>query len=225
MMVMPSNNAKMVVGYLAGRYPGRIGWLIGADGWKQPHDWLPYAIDNGAYPAFCKGEPWNEHAFYDLLKRTKGQSQKPLWVAVPDVVANRDATLRSWEIHSPRVAVFKTHLAFVVQDGMTPEDVPAEADLVFVGGTTKWKWQTLPLWTASFPRVHVGRVNTERMLWMAHECGAESCDGTGWFRGCKRQLQGLINYLDHSTNGRPQMEFSLSEPQPPGAAAEPQKRP
>lgn len=53
----------------------------------------------------------------------------------------------------------------------------------------------------AFPRIHVGRVNTERMLWMAHEAGAESCDGTGWFRGDKAQLAGLMRYLDDSTNG------------------------
>jgi len=41
MIVMPSNNAKMVVGYLAGRYPGRLGWLMSPDGWQEPYEWLP----------------------------------------------------------------------------------------------------------------------------------------------------------------------------------------
>jgi hypothetical protein len=44
---------------------------------------------------------------------------------------------------------------------------------------------------------------------MAHECGAESCDGTGWFRGDKRQLDGLIQYLEESTNGKSQTELVL----------------
>jgi len=58
---------------------------------------------------------------------------------------------------------------------------------------------TLRQWTAAFPRVHVGRVNTERLLWIAHYAGAESCDGTGWFRGDQQQLAGLLRYLEKSS--------------------------
>lgn len=209
MMVMPSSNSKMQLGYLAGKYPGRIGWLISPNSWKEPHDWLPYAFDNGAFPIWEKGEPWHEGPFYAHCERIRGRTHKPLWIAVPDVVADREGTLQSWFRHFPRVAAFGTPLAFVVQDGMTPEDVPSNAAVVFVGGTTDWKWRNLRIWTDSFERVHVGRVNTERMLWMAHEVGAESCDGTGWFRGDKAQLAGLLRYLDESTNGRKQLNFEL----------------
>jgi hypothetical protein len=206
MMVMPANNAKMFVGYLAGRYPGRLGWIIGPDGWKEPHDWLPYAFDNGAFPVWAKGGDWHEGPFYSLCERALGRKHKPLWIAVPDVVADREATLRSWFLHSSRVAAYGSPLAFVVQDGMTPDDIPPNAKVVFVGGTTDWKWKNLRTWTGNFPRVHVGRVNTYRMLWMAHEAGAESCDGTGWFRGDRKQLEGLISYLEQSTNGRVETE-------------------
>lgn len=208
-MVMPANNAKMIVGYLAGKYPGRIGWLLSPDGWKEPHDWLPFAFDNGAYPVWEKGHTWDEESFYEHCNRSMGRHHKPRWIAVPDVVADRDGTLRSWFAHSPRVATYGCPLAFVVQDGMTPDDIPPNASVVFVGGTTEWKWRNLNSWTSSFPRVHVGRVNTERMLWMAHESGAESCDGTGWFRGDKKQLNGLLNYLEESTNGKSQMDLNL----------------
>lgn len=208
MMVMPANNAKMLVGYLAGKFPGRIGWLISPDGFKEPHDWLPYAFDNGAFPIWEKGIEWQEGPFYALCERAYGRKHRPLWIAVPDVVANREATLRSWFLHSTRVAAYGSPLAFVVQDGMTPDDIPPSASVVFVGGTTDWKWKNLRTWTANFPRVHVGRVNTYRMLWMAHEAGAESCDGTGWFRGDKQQLAGLLAYLEQSTFGKPQVELA-----------------
>lgn len=207
MMVMPANNAKMLVGYLAGKYQGRMGWLLSPGAWREPHDWLPYAFDNGAYPAWEKKLEWNERDFYAHCDRIKGRTHKPLWIAVPDVVADREGTLRSWFAHSPRVAKYKCPLAFVVQDGMTPDDIPPNASVVFVGGTTDWKWRNLRDWTSNFPRVHVGRVNTERMLWMAHEAGAESCDGTGWFRGDKKQLNGLLKYMDESTNGVPQLNL------------------
>jgi len=201
MMIMPSNNSGVIVGYLAGKYPGRLGWLLSADGWRTPHSFLPYALDNGAFPAWRNKQPWNEAAFYRLLQLARMSAIKPMWVAVPDVVADRDATLASWAKHAPLIGMFGFPLAFVVQDGMTPGDVPEGAQIVFVGGSTEWKWRTLPIWTAHFPRVHVGRVNSQRMLWAAHEVGAESCDGTGWFRDPERPL-GLIRYLDESTNGR-----------------------
>lgn len=201
MIVMPANNSGMLVGYLAGTYPGKIGWLLSADGWREPHDWLPYALDNGAFPAYAKGIEWKEGPFYSLLERTIGRTHKPRWVAVPDVVTNREATLLSWFAHCARVAAYRIPLAFVVQDGMTPDDVPANADVVFVGGSTDWKWRTLRTWTDNFQRVHVGRVNGERGLWLCHDAGVESCDGTGWMRGDKKQLAGLLSYLAHSTNG------------------------
>lgn len=210
MMIMPANNAKMLVGYLAGKYPNRIGWIMSPASWREPHDWLPYVFDNGAFPAWEKREAWNEAAFWKHCEKIKGRTHRPKWIAVPDVVADRSATLQSLFRHSPRVATYKCPLAFVVQDGMTPDDIPPNADVVFVGGTTKWKWSTLTTWTAAFPRVHVGRVNTERMLWMAHESGAESCDGTGWFRGDKKQLEGLRRYLEDSTHGKPQSELNLA---------------
>lgn len=204
MMVMPSSNAGLVVGYLAGKYPGRIGWLLSPDTWKEPHDFLSYAFDNGAFAAWTEKREWDEKAFFSQCDKIRGRTHKPMWIAVPDVVADREATLRNWFLHSPRIAAYGRPLAFVVQDGMTPDDIPPNASVVFVGGTTEWKWKSLPMWTAAFPRVHVGRVNGERALWMAHECGAESCDGTGWFRGDKQQLAGLLRYLHESTHGREQ---------------------
>jgi hypothetical protein len=207
MMVMPANNAKMLVGYLAGKYQGRLGWLMSPGGWREPHDWLPYAFDNGAFTVFSNGLQWSDETFYAHLQRAVGQTHKPMWVAVPDVVGDREATLQSWLDHHERVSKYGVPKAFVVQDGMTPDDVPGDADVIFVGGSTEWKWRSLKTWTANHPRVHVGRVNTERLLWMAHEAGAESCDGTGWFRGDKAQLAGLLRYLEDSTTGRPQLEL------------------
>jgi hypothetical protein len=86
-----------------------------------------------------------------------------------------------------------------VQDGMTPADVPKECAVVFVGGTTSWKWRSLPMWASSFSRVHVGRVNSIRLLLMAENAGAESCDGTGWFRDPRRTKE-LESYLSHDHN-------------------------
>ena len=134
-----------------------------------------------------------------------------MWVVVPDVVADRSGTLREWEIHAPKLLNMGHTLAMAVQNGMTQADVPESASVVFVGGTTEWKWRNLKMWTDNFSRVHVGRVGSERLLWMAHDAGAESCDSTGWGRegyGSGR-IQGLMNYLEESTTGRKQQIMSL----------------
>lgn len=198
MIVMPTNNSGIELGRLCGMYPDRIGWLISPNSWKVPPEWMPYALDNGAFGAWSQKTEWDKDAFVELLYRVVPH-RRPLWVAVPDVVADREATIAKWPRWSQLIReIVNVPLAFVVQDGMTPSDVPADADVVFVGGSTEWKWKHLRTWTEKFPRVHVGRVNTERLLWMSHDAGAESCDGTGWFRGDKTQLDGLKRYLSMS---------------------------
>jgi len=210
MIVMVTNSSSMLTGYLAGKYPGRIGWLLSPGGWRHPHSWLSYAMDNGAYPMFTKGLAWTDDAFYAHLRRIAGHSNRPRWIAVPDSVGNRDETLRMWFAHSPRVALYHAPLAFVVQDGMTPDDIPPNASVVFVGGTTEWKLKNIRVFTAAFPRVHVGRINGEAGLWRCHNAGVESCDGTGWMRGGEERAKPLIKYLDESTNGFAQNQFEFA---------------
>lgn len=74
-------------------------------------------------------------------------------------------------------------------------DLDPYPDLLFVGGSTEWKWDTAPLWCGEFPRVHVGRVNTGRQLDICRKIGAESVDGTGWMRGDPKQIQELGLFL------------------------------
>lgn len=209
MQVMPSNNSGLVVGYLCGKYPGRLGWLIGPGGWRRPPSWMPVALDNGAFPAWVNKREWDEHAWWELLE-TATRHCMPKWAVVPDVVADREATLASWAKWEPilQESFPNLPLAIAVQDGMTPDDVPASAKTIFVGGTTEWKWRTATMWTSAFPgRVHIARVNSERLLWMADRAGAVSCDGTGWMRGDPDQLAGLERYLEFSTraSGHPQL--------------------
>lgn len=205
---MPSNNSGIQIGYLCGQYPGRIGWLISPGGWRKPPSWMPYALDNGAFGAWINKREWDEGAFWNLLDKAR-QNFAPRWIVVPDVVAEKQATLNRWAEWSPKIRDFipGVPLAFAAQDGMTPEDVPADADVVFIGGTTEWKWRNLRAFTKAFPVVHVARVNSDRLLWMAHDAGAASCDGTGWMRGGEERLEGLERYLkmSHGADKRPQM--------------------
>jgi hypothetical protein len=199
---MPANNTGVRTGYLAGRFPSKIGHLFSPGGERGPLEFIPYSLDNGAYGAYLARKEWDCEAWVRLLDWANISGQTPLWAIVPDVVGNKVATLRNWSQHAGTVARYGWKLAFAVQDGMVPNDVPNDADVIFVGGSTEWKWATVGLWCANFPRVHVGRVNTYRRLWQCHDLGAESIDGTGWMRGDQVQYRGLLAYLEESTGSR-----------------------
>lgn len=205
MMVMPANSSKGLVHHWATRYPGKLGHLYGAEGKRGPYPWLPYALDNDRFPAFEKGVEWKAPPYLQLLEwayRAALGGQPPLWVLVPDLVADRDGTLREWDKWSPIVEGYGFKLAFAVQDEMTRKDVPSNAEVVFIGGTVPWKWKTAPDWCASFPRVHIGRVNTYDLILDAQRAGAESVDGTGFFRGDQWQLAGLQRWLEEESGER-----------------------
>ena len=199
-MVMPANLRKKAAD-LSERFPGRLGLLLSPGAWTNPKG-LPFALDNGKYPVWEKGLEWDREVFLKHLHRTARLDHDPRWVVVPDVVADAGATFASWKEWVPVVRRYGWPLAMAVQDGMAPKDVLAVRPLpevIFVGGTTRWKWRSLRGWCQAFPRVHVGRVNTGGLLWKVHRCGAESSDGTGWYH--HKQHQQLVRYLERSTRG------------------------
>ncbi len=214
---MPSNNAGFVCGLIAGTFPNNIGHLFSTDAWRQnPMEpmknlpLIPWALDNGAFPAWLQKREWNETAFWNRLELCLKLPTAPLWVIVPDVVADKNATLEKWNKYFPRVKEMGYKCAFAAQDGMVPSDVPEKADCVFIGGTTEWKWRNVESFCKAHENVHVGRVNSERMLWMAYDAGAKSCDGTGWFRGDKEQLAGMVQFLTEITSKRIQPLLNLT---------------
>lgn len=200
MMLMPANASNATVHFFAGRYPGRIGWLVGPSARTKTklREWMPYALDNDAFTTFSKGKDWSESEWIELLKWSRSSGMKPLWAIVPDVVGDRSKTIELWHRYAPTVDRFGFSKAFAVQNGMEPCDVPTGAEVVFVGGTTEWKWKSLPMWCERFPRVHVGRVNEIRRLWTCQDHGVESVDGSGWFRATQdgRQAAGLFDWME-----------------------------
>jgi len=185
MMVMPSNNTGGVTHYLAGRFPDRIGLLMSPDGWRNPPWYMPYALDNGAFTGFDAG------AFDKHLHRAEFV-HKPLWVAVPDRVGDAETTNKMWHEWKDKIPYNK---AFVVQDGHEPQDVPKDAYAVFVGGSTEFKLGEGHKFKGCAEWLHIGRVNTYKRLIWADEIGADSVDGTGFFRGPDMTGQ-LIRYLE-----------------------------
>ena len=208
MLVMLGNHSSPLFHYWAGRFPGCVGWLIGPSGQSKTklRSWVPYALDNDAFAAWQNGTPWDEEKYFSFLDWVGTQAQEPMWVAVPDVVTDREATLKNWGKYAPRCRTYGYPLAFVMQDGMIAEDVPRDADLIFVGGSYRWKWRNLESICRAFPRVHVGRVNTLEKLRRSHELGVESVDGTGWFRRPEADFRQLELFL----SGAPDPQLPLN---------------
>jgi hypothetical protein len=185
MMIMPSNNTAGLIHYLAGARPGSVGMLLSpASGFKRPPTYMPYAIDNGAFTGF---EPDKFLALLGKIRLLK----PPLWVAVPDKVGDCEMTNRLWKQWNHKI---KYPLAFVAQDGHEPQDVPKNIFAVFIGGTTDWKKENAQKFRSVCQWLHVGRVNTLRRLKWAAYIGADSIDGTGWFRGKRERIQ-LYEYI------------------------------
>ena len=200
MIVMPANATGIRVGYVARRYehaPARLGHLYSPGGQTGPHSFMPYALDNGAFGCWQKGRRFDAEAWRSLLAWAASAGQRPLWVLVPDAVGDSAKTRRMWRRYANEAGVLGSPLAFAAQDGNEPSDVPADADVIFLGGDPKgtWKWDNLFRWCATFPgRVHVGRVNTLRQLRLCADAGAASCDGTGLakFEDQWRQVQTFL---------------------------------
>lgn len=203
MRVMCSNHASAAFVQMVQNHPTKLGWLYGPSSYKTPRANIPFALDNDAYSDWKAGRDFNYLAWIKFLDKIRATGMTPLWMAVPDVVADRSRTLKAWIRYKPVAECYNWPLAFVVQDGMKPTDVPYSAAIVFVGGTTSWKWRTVPMWAKEFPRVHVGRCGTSRWkLDRLEELGVESCDGSGFFRATSngreaRQLFGWVEKTDH----------------------------
>jgi len=185
-MIMPSNNTSGLVHYLAGKYPGKIGMLNTPLSFKKPPFYMPWALDNGCFT------DWQPDKFKHYLKRSL-LFHSPLWVAVPDVVADAEETLKRWHKWHDKIDY---PLAFVCQDGHRPSDVPKKAICCFIGGSTDWKLNNAHRFKGVRKILHIGRVTTlNRLIW-AKEIGADSVDGTGFFRAQGKQYRDFINWFE-----------------------------
>jgi hypothetical protein len=188
-MMLMIDNSSMLMGYFAGKYPGRIGMLFSPKHFKVPPYFMPYACDNGAFNGF------EEKPFCEMLIKTTRVNRKPMWICVPDKLEDAEETLRLWFLYKKRVSEYGP-LAFVVQDGMEPSDVPHGASCVFVGGSTAWKWNNANKFKGVCEFLHIGRVNSLDKLEFCNDIGADSVDGTGWFRARDKKYYDMIRWFE-----------------------------
>ena len=205
-IVLAANNSNLLFGYLAGKYEGQVGVMCSPQShWRKPLWFLPYAIDNGVYAITQAGKKWSDREFLSMCGKAKESGQDPLFVVAPDVLYDRDETLRLFDQYAPRLEKMGLPLAMACQDGMTPADVP-EGVVAFMGGTDSLKQKTMEFCSSGL-RVHVGRANSFRRLMSSHKCGAFSVDGSTWFKmGAEMNpvhrktpyIEPLLRYLEWS---------------------------
>ena len=180
-----------------------------------PHTWnsieavscsgRPWAADNGCGPR-QDGTPGalDEEAFEQMMQKIRAICQHqptrcwPLFVVVPDVVADAEATLERWYRYQKALRLglmSNERLAFVAQDGSEQQGMIPWGQMynvLFVGGSTEWKESPAALDVVREAkdrglRVHIGRVNSERRLRLFDDIGRaddgyprgiDSIDGT-----------------------------------------------
>jgi len=198
---MPANSTGWFFHCLA-RETGRLGHLFSPEAQRGPYPWLPYSLDNGAFSCWdMQNNVFDDDKWEAMLPKWKRlifwaqcQEQKARWAIVPDVVGDSDRTLERWAEYAPMVKASHIPLALAVQDGMTVQQVrrlEIQPEVIAIGGTTEWKWKTVEQWAEAFPRVHVLRCNSPTKLYELEALGVESCDGTGWNRGDRKQTKGM----------------------------------
>lgn len=179
------------------RHPDWLGQMLTPDTGNaiigEPVQW---AADNGAFASWLNGTPFDFDRWADWLA---GQPTSAMWAVVPDVVEDHDATIDQWITWAPLVRDLGHRPAFVLQNGCTPSAVPADADVVFVGGDTDWKLGPTARAIVGELRsrcwVHMGRVNSLRRLLYAAAIGCDSVDGTYLAFGPDRNLPTLLGWL------------------------------
>ena len=149
---------------------------------------MPWTLDNGCF------KEWNPDMFRSVLARSTIH-HAPLWVVVPDVVGDAEATMRQWHVWHDKIDF---PLAFACQDGMEPQDVPREAVCCFIGGTTDFKLNEAHRFKGIRGLLHIGRVTTLGRLQWAQRIGADSVDGTGFFRGRGKQYADFVEWFEGS---------------------------
>jgi hypothetical protein len=159
------------------------GWrlMVSAKG-KHKHEGFRYALDNGAWHAFCHQLPFDGAAFLAAYHKLGPGAD---FVVLPDIVAGGRCSLAfsmNWrsELGAPLCGQL-----LAVQDGMDINEIAGLVGVelgIFVGGSTEWKLTTLPKWAAvaraKRAYLHIGRVNTVRRIALCAAAGADSFDGS-----------------------------------------------
>lgn len=156
--------------------------------------------DNG-----CFSDVWTERKWLSWLD---GLPRSVRFAVCPDVFdpsgsACHGRTMARWATFAPAIRSRGFTPAFVCQVGATSDDLPADAEVLFLGGTTEWKLgpeahRITATAKADGRWVHMGRVNSERRIVTALEMGCDSVDGTYVTFAPEKNLPRLLRFLDRA---------------------------
>jgi hypothetical protein len=138
---------------------------------------VPWALDNGCFSEFKRAK-WERMV-------TETDTDRPLFVTLPDIVGDAIRTLELFEHFSRYVE--PSLRALVLQDGIGRHRIPwDDLGTVFVGGSDNFKYSDEAINACKTAKmlgkwVHVGRVNTASRVRNWAEL-ADSIDGSGLCR-------------------------------------------
>lgn len=161
---------------------------------------VPWAADNDCFQGL--------HAprFLRFLAKIVESGSRPLWVAVPDVVADAAATRRQFDVWEPVIHSLGLPVAMVGQDGLTPAAVPWDRiEAFFVGGSTGWKLSDdaaglVREAKARGKMVHAGRVNSLRRIEYFAPLGVDTFDGSGFSAWGDKRIALAVKWIDRAVN-------------------------
>lgn len=159
---------------------GRIGLLQTPNTAYNLDGVAVWAMDNGCYANTYPGDD----AYLATLDKYAAHREACLFVAAPDVVGDKDATLDLFPTMAARIKGRGWPVALVAQDGLTPDEVPwFDIDWLFIGGSDTFKLGPDAETLIAVARergvhVHVGRVNSATRFRHFRALGCDTADGT-----------------------------------------------
>jgi hypothetical protein len=148
----------------------------------QIEHYRSWAADTGCYTE-TSNRPFLTWPWFAWLRALPHQD-RCVFATAPDVLGDMRATLWRSEAWLPAIRALGYPAALVAQDGAEDVDLPWHCfDVLFVGGTTKWKLSSAASAVAAEAKrrdklVHMGRVNSLRRIRAAALMGCASVDGT-----------------------------------------------
>lgn len=163
-----------------------------------PDDGWDVIADNGC---FGLGDRWDDRKWFAWLLN---QPRSIRFAVCPDVFDPtgrpcHQETLDRWRQFAPTIERHGFTPAFVCQVGCTPDVVPDDAPVLFLGGTDEWKLGPIASEITARYRserwVHMGRVNSKKRFRSARAMGCHSADGTYLTYGPKKNLPKTLTWL------------------------------
>ena len=164
-----------------------IGACVSPSTKKHFDSYAFYFLDNGAFGYWIKGKKFNSIPFLNLVEKSLKAQKKADFLVLPDLIGKGKESLEFSSMWAEKLRGVGIPFALALQDGM--EEVEVEefvraynVKVLFVGGTTPWKWRTAEKWVNLAERLgikcHIGRVPSAKRVYQARRAGAHSIDTT-----------------------------------------------